>query len=187
MPMMMAAAAMVMTVVSSISASNAQRAQGAAQEQEKNYEANIANQNAGQVEASSQRDAILQNRETARTESNAEAAAAGSGGTSTDTTPMTNLASIQNEGDLRAATALYQGSSRAQALRNNAALDVYQGSIDQKSSNIQANTTLMNGAASLFSKYGSSFAEGGGDAGSFNYGNLGANINAPKADITWNK
>lgn len=168
--MVMMGASMAATLASTIASSNAQRAQGAAQEQEQNYESAINNQNAGQAEASSQRAMIEQNRETARTESNAVAAAAGSGGSASDPTAMTDIAKIKNEGDLRAATALYQGSSKAQALRNNAALNIYQGSIDQKSANINANTTLMNGASSLFTKYATPFIaqgmSGGAGAGS---------------------
>lgn len=168
--MVMLGTSMAATIASSIAASNSQRAQGAAQEDEKNYEASIANQNAGQVEAASQRTFIEQNRETSRTESNAIAAGAGSGGSASDPTVMTDVGKIKNEGDLRAANALYEGSSKAQALRNNAALDTYQGSIDQKSANINANTTLMNGASSLFSKYATPFIAqgmsggGGGDS-----------------------
>ena len=150
----------LLSIAGTISASNAQAAQGRAAQQQANYEATQENQNANNAAGSAERAVIAQNKNTALVESNAVGAAAGQGGTSTDPTVETNSAIIATEGNYRAANAMYEGNAKAQAFRNQAAGDIYQGNLTNQAAQTRSQTTLINGASSLFQKYGSSFSSG---------------------------
>lgn len=133
----------------------AQTQQGQAQKSEADYVAAQDTQAASNAAASGQRALIEQNKETARVESNYAAGAAGSGGTTTDPTANANLAMIGAEGNYRAATAMYEGQSKAQALTNEANTAQLSGTIAQTAANNKAYGTAISSASSLFEKYGS--------------------------------
>jgi adhesin HecA-like repeat protein len=146
-----------MTIASTAVTALASAQQGRAQQVAMNYQAAQEDQNANNATASGQRAMIEANKKTALVESNAVAAGAGSGGTSTDPTVSADLDLIGAEGNYRAQTALYDGNAKAQALRNQASADVFQGNIDNQAGQIKAGTSMLAGATSLFNKYGTSF------------------------------
>jgi len=158
--MAMLAASMATTLATTIASSNAQAAQGKAAEQEAQYESTQNLQNANNAAASGERAMISQNKNTALVQSNLVAGAAGSGGTSTDVSTLNDESVIKSEGDFRAANALYEGNAKAQAFRNQAAGDIYQGNLTNQAQQIKSQTTLMNGASSLFTKYGGAMGSG---------------------------
>lgn len=157
MPMLAAAVPFIaagLSVASTIASSNAARAQGKAQQNEADYVAAqdvVAGNNAA---GAGQRAAISQEKQTQVAESNAAGASAMSG-TSGSASDSNNLAIIGGEGNYRSMTALYGGASKQQSYENQAQGSTYQGQLDKNAANTRANTILINGASSLFSKYGS--------------------------------
>lgn len=170
----------------SISSANAQAAQGKAAQQEANYEAEQNQQNANNAAGSGQRAEIAQNKNTALVESNLNAGAAGAGGTTTDPSTLNDAAVIGAEGNYRAANALYEGNAKAQEYRNQAAGDIYQGNLTNQAAQTKSQTTLINGASSLFQKYGSSFGGSNGDSTAGQDNTSGSMGNIPGTNIPAN-
>lgn len=117
--------------------------------------------NAGQSIAASQRVAADVNLSTTLTLSHARAMAAASGAGATDPTVVNLVANLAGQGAYKANLALYEGEDKARSLRMQAAADTYQASLDIEAGNdkgsafdTQAKSSLINGGASLFSKYG---------------------------------
>lgn len=96
-----------------------------------------------------------QNKQTQYVLSNAQAAAAAGGGSATDPTVNTVMQTIAGEGRLRALTDMYQGQSASWALNNQANGVAYTGQNAATAGKTGAETTLIGGASSLFSKYAS--------------------------------
>lgn len=145
----------VTAVVGTFMSANAASNSGAAQQAEANYVAQQQINNANSEQASGQRAAAVEEQKTRLVESNAAAAAAGSGSTTTDPGVVTDEALIKTEGNYRSLTAMYQGDAKAQNSLEQAATSTYQGSVDAAAGNTKYDTTLINGASSLFQKYGS--------------------------------
>jgi hypothetical protein len=157
-----------LSVAGALASANAASAAGKAQQAQDTYvsqqqavNATEATQNANNAAGSGQRAAASQLQQTAIDESNAagEMAASGSSGSVDENT---NLAIIGAEGNYRTQTAMYDGASKAQAFQNQAAglsaqsaASLAEGQYAASAANTKADTTLLNGASSLFNKYGS--------------------------------
>lgn len=153
-------------VMGQMQAGQAAKAQGKAQQQATDYQAQQAVVQAGQERAAAQRRAIAQRRATDRVQSNLQARAAASGGGALDPSVIDISGDIAQEGEYRALSALYEGEDRARGLENSASLRRYEGSASRAAGNTAADIygtralgTALSGASTLFAKYG-----GGGPA-----------------------
>lgn len=110
----------------------------------------------GQKQAASQRVAYDERRMADYAESKATAAAAasgaGTGGTVTDI-----ISRIAQEGAYRSSVALYEGSEDARHLKLRATGRTIVGDQRSDAYDTQAKISLLNGASSLFGKYGGGF------------------------------
>lgn len=158
-----------MSAIGTLASARAQEQAGAAQQQEANYVAQEQRTQAQQQQAASQRVAQQQDMQTQLVQSKVMAGAAASGATATDPSVVTNAATIAGQGRLKTLTDLYQGDSQAYALNNQANLQTYQGTLDRQAGQTQATGTLVSGASSLFSRYGSSFGGSSGDLPTIQY------------------
>jgi hypothetical protein len=121
-------------------------------------------QNAGQSQASAQRDAIDIDRQTQLITSAALATAAASGGGASDPDVVNLIARNAAEGAYRKSVALYQGDDKARMGRMAADVAEYEGKVAETNSNLRAGaslfgatTTLMKGqerGSSLYSRFG---------------------------------
>jgi len=129
------------------------------------YNAGIAEDAAGQEEAASQLRANEAKRQFRLQQSRVLALAAASGGGVMDVDVMNAIAGFAEEGDLAARTELYTGSERAKNLRaeggagiwkgeSNARGIMYEGLSKASALKNKATATIMGGASSLASKYG---------------------------------
>jgi hypothetical protein len=124
-----------------------QAAQGA-------YEQKLANQNAGQIEAQSQREALVAKRQGDLVASSAKAKLAGGGGQSSDPTAVNLVADIEARGYENQLNELYSGTSRANSVRQGGEMAAYQGRVNAASTKSAAKSALVGSAASLMTKYG---------------------------------
>lgn len=124
-----------------------QAAQGA-------YEQKLANQNAGQIEAQSQREALVQKRQGDLVASSAKAKLASGGGQSSDPTAVNLVADIEARGTENYLNELYSGTSRANSVRQGGDMAAYQGRLNAASTKSAAKSALVGSAASLMTKYG---------------------------------
>lgn len=131
------------------------------------FQADQLRQNAGQVQASSQRTAFEQDRQTQLVNSAALASAAASGGGASDPTVVNIMARTAGEGAYRKAVALYQGDDRARLMSLQADAKDYEGKSMLSNSEqvagaqmFSAGTTLLKGMARGSSLY-QRFAGGG--------------------------
>jgi hypothetical protein len=150
-------------------------------------------QQAGQEQASSQRQAIEERQKEALVLSSDRAVAAGGGTTGSDPSVVTVEGQVGAKGEYNALSALYTGNERAAGLNTQASLDRYSGTqalqagnFSADASNFRANNmrvssvgTIFGGVAqagSLYAKYGmpgpSSLptADSAGGGGTSNYG-----------------
>lgn len=118
-----------------------------------NYNYAIDNQQANAEAAGSQRQAFAQNQQTQLLMSRARAVGAASGASATSPSVVADQSQIQDRGDLNAMMDLYNGESRAQALREGAGLQEFQGQQAQQAAPIGALSTIMSGASSLYTRY----------------------------------
>lgn len=146
----------VMSASGSAQAGNAAKAAGQAQQVASNYEAQSAEQRAGQIRASSQREAQERRRESNLAASRAQAVGAASG--SVD--PRIE-ADIAGQGEFNALSALYEGEEAARGQETDAVLRRFEGdaamragSVKKKAYQTQAVTTLLSGGGTLAQKYG---------------------------------
>ena len=138
------------------------------------FEAEQLRQQATQVIAASQRQALGEMRQGDIVASRAIALAAASGGGVSDPTIVNLLARTKGEGAYRAGVALYEGEEQARKLRMKAASKLYEGAGAEEAGIYReaahktlAKASLFKGTAhlSLFSKYGGGGPPGGsGDA-----------------------
>lgn len=113
------------------------------------FSAEQMRQQAGQFEATSQRDAFFEDRTSKILQSNALAAAAASGGGASDPTVVNIIAGIAQEGGYRKAVSLYQGADRARALRMQAAATELEGDSRRKAGRMGGYTSLFGAGTSL--------------------------------------
>lgn len=171
MAMMMAAAAIGSTALQMIAAHNA----GEAQKSQANIEANQMSQNANNAEGAAEQKMIEQNKQTAYTESNLQAAAAGGGGSATDPTVVTDMKTIAGEGRFRAMTDMYEGDAQAQSMRYGAAVTRAGGDNAADAGNIGALSKGLSGAAAAYTQFG----------GSSLFDKYGANTSTSTAQLPW--
>lgn len=150
-----------MEVAGANQAGNAAMLAAQRQAAEKNFEADQSTQNAGQAVAASQRAAIEQDRQSRIAQSRMLAVAAASGGGARDPTIVNLIARNAGEGAYRSGLALYQGEEQSRQLLMQASAKRYEGQVAleggaqrQQAYKTAANTSLIKGAGSLFSKYG---------------------------------
>lgn len=178
-PIALSAASTGMSILGGIGQSNAQRTAGdnayraaLLRAQMADVQAAQLEQNAGQQEAASQRQAIEERRKGTVMAGRLRAVMGASGAGIDDNL----IASIQGQGDYNAESALYGGTERARGMRNQAALDRYsgaagvqQGEFERSADNSAADSTLVGtigrGVLSFASKYGGAFAGGSGGTG----------------------
>lgn len=162
-PLIIAAAGVVMQAMAQKQQGDASAADAAGRYAAAQYAAAQLRQNAGQAQAASQRTAISQDRNTRYILSQGLAQAAASGGGASDPTVVNAFAQLAGEGAYRRAVALYEGDEKARALNDQAdateysgQLGLYAGQQSQSASNFAAVGSLVQGGASLYSKYASS-------------------------------
>jgi hypothetical protein len=140
------------------------------------FEAEQLEQNAGQVVAASQRDAMEERRKADLMASRALALAGASGGGASDTTVVNIIAKLKGEGSYRSAVALYRGEDKARRLRMGAAARRYEGAVAEeggifegaaydtqaKAARFQAIATAASDAPTLLMKYGGGAPTSGG-------------------------
>lgn len=126
---------------------------GRAQENAARYQAAQLRQNAGQVEASSQRGAEDKIRQAKLMASRALAVAGASGAGVSDVTMQNLIAQITGEGKLASLTALYEGQTEAAGMRRQAAATEYEGASARVASRYKATSTLLEGARGLSSMF----------------------------------
>lgn len=131
-----------------------QAAQGA-------YEQKLANQNAGQIEAQSQRESLVAKRQGDLVASSAKAKLASGGGQGSDPTAVNLIADIEARGYENQLNELYSGTARANSVRQGGDMAAYQGRLNASSTKSAAKSALVGSAASLMTKYG-----GGGPSAS---------------------
>ena len=126
----------------------------------KNFEAEQAEVNAGQVTASGQRAAAEQRRRAELVASRAQALFGASGGSVSDPTAMSILSDLSGEGAYRAGVAMYQAEDKARMLRMGADVARREGSVIEsggkaraKAYQLSALGSAVAGGASLYDKY----------------------------------
>lgn len=151
-----------LSAVSNLYAGSEAEAQGKAQQQANEFEAQQLDVNAGQEIASSQRTAIEDRRQARLAQSTIRARAAASGGGADDPTVLNLEANAAGEGEYQALTDLYEGASRARGLRMQASADRFEGKQyalagkrARSGSYFSAATSLFGGVGQgLMAKYG---------------------------------
>lgn len=127
--------------------------------------------NAGQQVAVAQRAAEDDQRMARLAGSRALALAAASGGGASDPTIMNLMAKLAGEGTYRAMANLYSGKEKARGMTDQARMARYSGDVAmsdaaaaKSASRLSAFSTVLNGATSLYSRFGeqSDPAKGGG-------------------------
>jgi hypothetical protein len=129
-------------------------AQGNAQKTAMNYQAAQLDQQAGQTRATSQRQAIEQQRTGAYALSRAQAVSAASGADPNSPTTENIEGNLAGESEYNQLTALFNGEERARGQEQQSQTDVYQGSLDKRASLYKAAGTIAQGGETLYSKYG---------------------------------
>lgn len=140
-------AATAVSVVSDISAGNSKKhqAEGAAA---------ALDQEAGQTVASGIQGMILERRRKEAVASNAKAALAASGATSTDPSAVKVRAGIEATGEYQALTKLYEGEDQAAQLRARATSLRATGQAEQTAGYFHAVSSIFSSAGSWYDKYG---------------------------------
>jgi len=105
---------------------------------------------ANEERASAQRAAIEERRQKELAVSRARAVGAASGGG----IDLSLLGDIEEDGELRAAAALYEGEERAKGMTNQAAAARFDGQNAKRAGMIGAAGTILKGGTSFFEKYG---------------------------------
>lgn len=139
-----------------------QREEGAANLREGLIAANTLEMNAKQERAYSQRKAIEERREARLVSSRAKAIA---GGNSQDPSVQKALVDIETEGELRALNRLYEGDEQARGMNSQAAAARRGGADAFKGAYTRASGTILEGASSMYDKYGGKKKKGWSGAG----------------------
>lgn len=139
--------------IGAITTASAQRNAGKAAQNEADYEAQMANIQAGQEQAASQRTMLDKQREKELAQSTLQARAASSGGGALDPSVVNIMGDLESQGTLNEQNALYTGDSKAAALRQSAALKTYSGQVANANGQQASTATLVSGASSMLAKY----------------------------------
>lgn len=107
-------------------------------------------QQAGQVRASAQREALEQGRQTRLLLSRQQALA---GGSASDPGVVALASNLAAEGELRAATSLYEGEEQAQGMEFGADMRRWQGRQARRAGNIRAVSSVLSSAGGM-SRFG---------------------------------
>lgn len=133
------------------------------------FEAEQLEQQAGQVVAASQRDALEERRKANLLASRALALAGASGAGASDTTVVNLIAGLKGEGAYRSAVALYRGEDQARKLRTGAKAKRYEGLAAEEGAAYEsagyetmAAASIFDTGATLFSRYGGGRTGGSG-------------------------
>lgn len=168
----------LMQVGGGLSAADAMKAQGTQQRVEKNFEAQQMRENAGQEVAASQRQAIDVNHQYKLIASRALALGGASGAGMSDPTMAGILTDIGAEGSYKAATAIYEGASKARKLEIGAEGAEIEGEVAEKAGYAKAKAMQTQvigsvlqsaGSMGMYAKYGmgNPTPTGGGTASLF--------------------
>lgn len=130
--------------------------EGAAARREGQINANTLEMNAGQTKAYAQRRAIQERRQARLVQSRAKVVMAKGGGSLDDPTARKITTDLDTEGEMRAMLELYQGDEEARGMRAQADAARRGGADAQKAANYRATATILEGASSLYDKYGGS-------------------------------
>jgi len=123
--------------------------QGRAAQAAANYQAAQLDAAAKTERASAQREAMDERRQKELMISRARAVGAASGGGQ----DMQLLGDIEEDGELRALTAMWQGEEAAKGREQQADSSRFDGAQARKAGRIKAATTLLSGGSSLFERY----------------------------------
>lgn len=110
--------------------------------------------NALASQAEAQREAIEEKRKAKFAMSRAKAVAAASGAGGSDPTVENILDDMENEGEYRALSALYSGDTDANLARAQAGIYRNEGRAKRRSANLNADSTMLQGALNFAGKYG---------------------------------
>lgn len=150
----------VVSVIGSIQQFQAQKAAAKQQEAIANAQALSMEQQAGQERAASQRAAFQARKEGALVSSRAGAIAAASGAGALDPSIVNIMGGIEQETELRAQTALFEGEESGRGLEHQADIARATGSLRAQehrakgqSALFSAGRTLLSGASDIYSKY----------------------------------
>lgn len=151
----------LMQFAGSKKSARAAKARGRAKKRLTDFEAAQLEQQAGQSIAVSQRGAAEERRRADLTASRALALAAAGGGGVSDPTMQNLFADIEGEGAYRSAVALYEGEEQARQLKLAAQAKRMEGDIALQGGEAEASAynlagigSLLEGAGSLYMKYG---------------------------------
>lgn len=128
-----------MGLIGSMNEAAGMESEGLAQQANLKHQADQMKVNAGQERASSQRGAIEETRRKDLVRSAAIAKSAAGGGDQLDVLPQ--LAGIEDEGEFRKLTALYQGEDAARGLESGASGKVWEGDVAYKAAKDRAKST----------------------------------------------
>lgn len=144
-------------LVGTVLTAGGQMAAGRQQADAEKYQAALAKQNATQIEATSQRQAIEERRKASFAVSRARALAAASGGGATDPTVMNIEAGLAGQGEYNALSKLYSGTAEANQQRDQASIYKSMAGQAQSAGMMRGIGTIIGGisdAGSMFMKYG---------------------------------
>lgn len=115
------------------------------------FEAEQLEDNAKASNAMAQREAIEERRRVRLAQSRVQALAGGSG---LDAGIVDLDSDLEEEGEYRAMTALYDGGQRATSYSNQASATRYEGKQAKRAAAMKAAGTALSSASSMYSKYG---------------------------------
>ncbi len=118
------------------------------------YQAEVAEQNADEAQASSQRDAEAQRRQGALIESRQRAAIAGGGGSTADPSVLDLMGDTASAADLNARTDLYKGAQQAAGYQGIANVDRVNARAAMPAAYLGATSDLFSGVSSLYERFG---------------------------------
>lgn len=108
---------------------------------------------ANNAASTGQRNAIEQQKLATAQKSRARAVAAAGGVEATSPSIVTNESNIAGQGEYNALSALYEGNTKAQQYSTQATLSKWEGDQSVNQGYIQAGSTILQGASSMYSKY----------------------------------
>jgi len=129
------------------------------------YEAQQLRVNAGQTEAAGQIDAAAETRKSKLLQSRALALAAASGGGALDPSVVKIISGLAGEGKLASQMQMYNAGERARVMRSQAAATEYGALLESKAHKTKALSTILSGAASIYSTLGGFGSAGADSAG----------------------
>lgn len=143
-----------LTAMSTIAGAGAARAQGVAQNNAAQYEAQQLDMNAASARAAGQRRMLDTQDQTRLLQSRAIANAAGSGVNPGVGSPLATVGGIAQRGSYKAAMDLWRGQNEATGLENQATGVRYSGNAALIGSQYAAAGTIAGGAGSMLTEFG---------------------------------